>query len=292
MPHNNTVCTDTSPVVKAMPQRHRILVAEDNPANQAVLRLQLDILGFDADIASDGEIALAWYQANDYPLILADRNMPTMDGLELTRAIRTLNDGHSASIPIIAITAVHYAEEIAICREAGMNDALPKPIELDELRSMLMRWLPEAKLTPQPSSNPESSNQRINPTINTQIFDLNCFKRVMGDIDAQKARALLNLFIETARGDLSACRHHLDSQQWRAIASTMHKLKSSSGALGALRFSKLAMTIDEAIKTERFDMIDGLMVEITDALTELALAVQHASVLSLQVSELSNSHAE
>lgn len=293
MPHKHKVYTGTAPAVKAMPVRQRILVAEDNPANQAVLRLQLDILGFDADIASDGAIALALYQANVYPLILADRNMPKMDGLELTRAIRTIDDEHSASVPIIAITAVHYAEEIATCHEAGMNDALPKPIELDVLRTMLMRWLPEVRVASRISQDQAPNlNQRSNVTISTQILDLSCFRRVMGDIDTQKMRALLNLFIKTARSDLSSCRHQLDLQQWRAIASTMHKLKSSAGALGALRFSKLATAIDEAVKAERFTEISGLMVEIADALNEVALAVEQATDLSLQASALSNSHAK
>ncbi|AGX88399.1 response regulator [Candidatus Symbiobacter mobilis] len=108
-------------------KRRRILVAEDNPANQSILRLQLDALGFDADIAADGVLALEKWQAGGHDLLLADRNMPRMNGIELARSIRAAEQELGSYIPIISITALNEVGDLTICRTAGMDDVLPKP---------------------------------------------------------------------------------------------------------------------------------------------------------------------
>ncbi|MDO9142078.1 MAG: response regulator, partial [Methylobacter sp.] len=103
----------------SQPEPLRILVAEDNPANQAVLRMQLSVLGYSADIAADGAAAMLKWQSGGHVLLLTDRNMPGMDGLELTRAIRATEKETGSYIPIIAITAAQHPEESARCRQSG-----------------------------------------------------------------------------------------------------------------------------------------------------------------------------
>jgi CheY-like chemotaxis protein/signal transduction histidine kinase/HPt (histidine-containing phosphotransfer) domain-containing protein len=134
-----------SPGVSASGARkERVLVAEDNPVNQLVIRRQLKALGFDCDIAADGKRALQALGQRPYALLLTDVHMPEMDGYALTAAIRDAEakDDRQGRLPIIAITANVLSGETERCLAAGMDDFLPKPMELAELQETLRRWLP------------------------------------------------------------------------------------------------------------------------------------------------------
>ena len=134
-----------SPGVSASGARkERVLVAEDNPVNQLVIRRQLKALGFDCDIAADGKRALQALGQRPYALLLTDVHMPEMDGYALTAAIRDAeaNDDRQGRLPIIAVTANVLSGETERCLAAGMDDFLPKPMELAELQETLRRWLP------------------------------------------------------------------------------------------------------------------------------------------------------
>jgi CheY-like chemotaxis protein len=120
----------------------RVLVAEDNPVNREVaLALQAD-LGLDVDTAEDGARALAMGRARRYDLILMDMQMPEMDGLDATRALRGTPNGRE--VPIVALTANAFGDDRAACLAAGMDDHIAKPVEPRHLYELLRRWLPEA----------------------------------------------------------------------------------------------------------------------------------------------------
>lgn len=119
----------------------RVLLAEDEPINREIALALLSDAGLVADFAEDGEQALALATRNSYELILMDMQMPHMDGLAATHAIRRLL-GREA-LPIIAMTANAFAEDRANCLAAGMNDFTSKPIDPDTLFAMLLKWLPQ-----------------------------------------------------------------------------------------------------------------------------------------------------
>ena len=118
----------------------RVLVAEDDEINQALARLLLTDVGLELDIAANGLIALQMVQQNDYALVLMDMQMPEMDGLEATQAIRKL-PGRQARVPILALTANAFAEDRERCLNAGMNDFVAKPVDPEALFEMLLKWL-------------------------------------------------------------------------------------------------------------------------------------------------------
>jgi PAS domain S-box-containing protein len=126
------------PPAAAEPRRSRlrILVAEDVPVNQELARALLRQAGHEVAIAEDGVEAVAAVQAAPYDAVLMDMHMPHLDGLEATRSIRAL-PGPVGRIPIIALTASNFPEEIEKCRAAGMNGHVPKPIRKAALLAAL-----------------------------------------------------------------------------------------------------------------------------------------------------------
>ncbi len=122
----------------------RILLAEDNWINQEVARELLEeIIGFKLDIAEDGRKALSMAEAQRYDLILMDMEMPEMDGLSATQAIRLL-PGY-ADVPIIAMTANAFSGDRTLCMAAGMNDFIAKPVDPNRLYTTLLRWFEAPK---------------------------------------------------------------------------------------------------------------------------------------------------
>jgi CheY-like chemotaxis protein len=124
----------TKPVVL---DQLRVLVAEDNPVNQTLAMAVLGRFGIQAELARDGNEALAAVRQRPFDIVLMDMRMPNLDGLEATRAIRALPDRQGRPW-IIAVTANAFDQDRQQCLEAGMNDFLPKPFNQAALRAALM----------------------------------------------------------------------------------------------------------------------------------------------------------
>lgn len=124
----------------------RILVVDDSSANQQLLTSQLKALGFSAEVAANGEIALAKWEAQYYPLIFADCTMPVMNGIEMTRRIRALERSDSrGQVPARIIAITGSPEEYRVeCIKAGMNEVLGKPLLLKALKQAVESNLPAA----------------------------------------------------------------------------------------------------------------------------------------------------
>ena len=118
----------------------KILVVEDDFANQRVASLFLKKLGYEVEVAEHGQQAVDLSADKKYQLIFMDCQMPVMDGFEATREIRS-NDGPNKDVPIIALTANVVCGVNGECIDAGMNDILNKPIQLDNMKNMLQTWL-------------------------------------------------------------------------------------------------------------------------------------------------------
>jgi signal transduction histidine kinase/ActR/RegA family two-component response regulator len=117
----------------------RVLLAEDEPINQEVSAGLLKSVGLAVDIAADGVIAVDYARSNAYALILMDMQMPNLNGVDATRAIRQL-PGYE-EIPILAMTANAFDDDRKTCLNAGMNDHLGKPVDPDHMFQVLLNWL-------------------------------------------------------------------------------------------------------------------------------------------------------
>jgi CheY-like chemotaxis protein len=122
----------------------RLLLAEDNDINKLVFSKLLQGTPISIDIASNGGQAARLAEENEYDLICMDINMPEMDGLEATRAIRR-GRGPCHGIPIVAMTASAFPEDMEACRQAGMTDFVSKPMSKQTLFDVIVRALPPAE---------------------------------------------------------------------------------------------------------------------------------------------------
>jgi signal transduction histidine kinase/CheY-like chemotaxis protein len=147
---------------EALQQGRLILVAEDNEINRKVILRQFTLLGFTADMVSDGQQALVKWRSGDYALVLTDLHMPEMDGYDLTRAIRA-EEGNARRTPIIVLTANALKDEGDRCRALGTDDFLTKPVQLASMKAVLERWLPRVES--------QCANTRMLPTsIDSEIL--------------------------------------------------------------------------------------------------------------------------
>ena len=117
----------------------RVLLADDEPMTQEVSRALLEALGFVVDVAEDGQQALEMARRSPYALILMDMQMPVLNGVDSTRAIRA--ESLNRDTPILGMTANAFAEDRQACLDAGMSVHLPKPVAPDMLYEMLLGWL-------------------------------------------------------------------------------------------------------------------------------------------------------
>ena len=123
----------------------RVLVVDDNSVNRKVLARQLELAGVSTDVAASGEEALLLWQKGRYDLMLADLQMPDMDGFELARRIRDDEAWKGLPrLPILAVTASALEGEEERSRAAGMDGFITKPVGLEQLRAILGVWLKDA----------------------------------------------------------------------------------------------------------------------------------------------------
>jgi len=130
------------PAPKPVAKSAKVLLVEDNPTNQLVIKAQLTKLGHQVQVAPEGQQGFDARESGGFDLVLADCHMPVMDGFEMTDAIRSVEKkGQLARTPIIAITANALSGEAERCKAAGMDDYLAKPVSIADLQDAILRHL-------------------------------------------------------------------------------------------------------------------------------------------------------
>ncbi|WNQ12842.1 ATP-binding protein [Paenibacillus aurantius] len=205
-----------------------VLLAEDNPINQQVALLQLKKLGIPKVIpVGNGQEALDEIMQNSFALVLMDNQMPVMNGFEATGRIREWEKENGLPrLPIIAMTANAMQGDRDRCIQAGMDDYMTKPVNLEKMKEVLSRWMPgEAVVKEEASPEPNAA----------PVLDLQIIEEIIAlneDQDRSILGALFELYCQDTPNKIDQLKKAVgeqDSEQARALA---HDLKSSSASLG------------------------------------------------------------
>jgi two-component system, sensor histidine kinase and response regulator len=226
----------------------RILLVEDNDMNQEVAGELLREAGFVVDVADNGAVALDKAEQGGYDLVLMDMQMPVMDGVTATRAMRARP--HLAGLPIVAMTANAMAEDRQSCLAAGMNDHLGKPIEPDALWRALRKWIaPRAgAVSAAPAAAPAlpapPALAALPPVAGLDMQ--NGLRRVLGK--EWLYRSMLRKFHAGQLGTMAALAAALEQADLARALQLAHTLKGSAGNIGATEVQALAQALEQAIK--------------------------------------------
>jgi len=237
-----TVCDAKVP----SPEVFEILLAEDMEVNRRFALLALEELGYRAAVAANGAEVLRALEQRPFDVILMDVQMPEMDGLEATRRIRRAWPADRQP-HIIAMTANAMEGDRELCLDAGMDDYLSKPVYLDELRDVLQRAA-ERVVTSRSAATAVASTAgamtlpttSIHREMDTAVIDRNRMRSSGPD--------LANLFLKEAAETLQQLQHAADHGDSNGVRQAAHRLKGSSGYLGANRLVQVSARIERAAR--------------------------------------------
>ncbi len=264
MPHNVVSLANRFKTQAGQAGRLRILVAEDNPVNQRVLRGVLEHAGFEAFLAHDGEEALAMLESDEqaYNLAIIDMHMPHLSGPEVVQRWRFMEKGH---LPIIMLTADARAEAQAACEEAGADTFLTKPVNSRELVDMIARL---------------ASKQPVIPAIApaSAVLPDELDESVLNDLAQLGGHAfvkdLLASFEEDSERSMRDIERALASQDYGQWYDQLHMLKGGASDVGANRLTQLCA---EAERIKPYELVGGRarqkLDEVRVALTETQTAL-------------------
>ena len=229
----------------------RILLAEDNEINQQIACELLADAGFVVELAENGLIALEMVQRGSYDLVLMDMQMPVMDGLTATAAIRRL--AQLRELPIVAMTANAMEKDRLSCLEAGMNDFLTKPIDPDEMWRMLLKWIRPPEEAPRPVviCGAPTAASGAGGDLPENIAGLDA--RVgLGHMMGKKTLyvAMLQKYVKGQKACVHKLQEALHAQDRATAQRIAHTLKGVSATIGATAIAGYAGSVEQAIREE------------------------------------------
>ncbi|MFA4927177.1 MAG: ATP-binding protein [Patulibacter sp.] len=223
---------------QARSDRSLLLLVEDHPVNRAVLRQQLETIGFVTDVASDADEALARLREERYGLVLSDVQLPDRDGYELVREWRAEEERTAGRerVPIVALTASAVHGEEARCRAAGMDDLVTKPAPIAVLAATLRRWLPHVEWITTPTDAGSST------AIDRAILD-----EITGG-DPEQEATLLRTYGASMHDDLARARRAYDAGDGEQLRRIAHQIVGASRMVGAGGVADAALRLQRAVE--------------------------------------------
>lgn len=214
---------DTSQLLKHSGEGTRILVAEDSRSNQFVVRSMLESVGYEVDVVSDGIEAYSALLSLPYDLVLMDVQMPEMNGLQATEQIRKL-DGSAGEVPIIALTAKTFKEDVEECLARGMDDFISKPVQLEVLLQTIAKW----------------TDRRDQQNESNAFYQPAAVEHLVSVVGAIKVRDMLKTFAAEMQERASTIAQAMNNNDWDTVRTESHTVKGASRAFGYVALSDTA----------------------------------------------------
>lgn len=240
-----------TPLVTNVVDTPLILAVDDHPINRDLLARQITLLGLQAETAENGQVALSLWRTGRFALVITDCHMPEMDGYNFTRAMRRIEaDEQLAHTPVIAWTANARTEEKQFCQNAGMDDLLVKPADLNQLKEVLIKWLSGVdadveQVQNEHFLNKEAANGLINFQELSQIVpDRDEQLTVLQEYNVHIRTDFTKLLTEFERG------HAINNVEQMA-----HRMKGASKMVGATQIAAACLAVEQAAKNENIDNV-------------------------------------
>ena len=255
----------------------RLLLAEDNPANQKVAVRMLEKLGYRVDVTDDGREALEALLKTAYAAVLMDVQMPDVDGYEATAEIRRregeADDGRR--VPVIAMTANAMQGDREKALGAGMDDYLAKPVRQDKLAEVLSRWVsrkPGLEARPDAENGVAASPNA--PNAPEPPLDEAVLAGLQDEGGPDILRELAGMFLDDAPGRIGEIRSSLQDGDPGGVERAAHTLKGGAGSMGATGMSRLAAGLQEAGRGNDLSDAPRLLRELEDELGRVRGALE------------------
>ena len=258
----------------------RILMAEDNEANQFVVEELFEQVGINLTIANNGLEALQHIEGTSaFDAVLMDMQMPEMDGLTATREIRKRWPG--LKLPIIALTANAMKGDMERCLEVGMDDYVSKPIDRNQLFRALLKWIEPSKSTESTEpTEPTDRTGQSTQSADSLIPDIagvdvaNTMERL--GLPWQSVTKMLLKFAAGQPGIRDDLRAAIDAEEWEPARRHAHSIAGSSGNLGASKLRAKAKILENAIKDGKGDY-EPLFATLNQELESVLVAINQLS---------------
>jgi PAS domain S-box-containing protein len=257
----------------------RVLLVEDNELNQEVATAFLNEAGLVVDLATDGAVALDKVKSNAYDLVLMDMQMPVMDGITATRAIRQLSG--LQDLPIVAMTANAMAGDRERCLDAGMNDHMAKPIDPQDLLTKLRRWVKPQDRDIHAMGSIGTDNTTLDqPALGavdllTGISGLDVARGLRQAMGREALyHTLLQQFVAGQAAVPAQLAEALRTTDWTGAERMAHTLKGVAAQIGAGDLCSLADQLEQGIRNRvPSAQLNTLQGEIERVLTTLIAAI-------------------
>jgi len=238
-PSTRPILTRNS-VLEIQKQKMRILIAEDNLTNQKVLLRILERLGYRADIVANGKEAVEVWEKVPYELIFMDVQMPEMDGLQATRAIRSREGEIGRRVCIIAMTAHAMKEDRERCLAAGMDDYVSKPIQPRDIDEAIQRYRERGVLM---------EKNGVSPTAPTGEAVFNR-KELLDRLDGNEelVREIIEVFLKDIPLQMEKLKKDLQNEETAVIQRQAHTIKGAAANINAELMRQAAWEVEMAAK--------------------------------------------
>jgi PAS domain S-box-containing protein len=252
-------------------QGYRVLVAEDNEINQILIRSILEDGGAEVFIAENGRVALDAHTQNPYDFIFMDVQMPVMDGLESARRIRSL-EGASGQVPIVAVTANVMPEDRERCREAGMNDFVPKPIEPEMLWSTLKTYMEEDRVV-EHCVGAQKPVENKSASVSKGVIIRSTLKTLHQQVGNDTIEQFIAIYHRESSELLLEICNAVESNDLDSLERASHTLKGMASNFGMEKLVHLTQKIVKSCRSGEEDTALADAVSLPDIMEEAARAI-------------------
>ncbi len=261
----------------------KILLVEDNEMNQDLAVSLLNSVGLATMVAANGKIALDLLKKDAFDLVLMDIQMPVMNGLDATRAIRNRSDEYFKNVPIIAMSARAFQKDRDDCLHAGMNSYIAKPIDPMMLYAELAKYLQVADKIPMAASVSETENTSVSTDDSAVAMfqKVRNFDAAAGLYHANDNRNLyfkiIQGFVRDYGGEVLKLKKSFEGADFEESTRIVHTIKGLCGTIGSYHVQTLGVMLENSLlkKEQNYSEYNAFIDALEDLIDDLKIVLQN-----------------